>query len=221
MLSWDNNLSLGVQLANSLRMKIVADELTGSQKLSENLIAKEYGSSRAPVREALRILENEGLVSLTKQGVVVKGLTEEDLRAFYDVRFMLETFAFTHIQPETIPDLADQLDVFTDRMELAVMHRDYKEFSIQDMYFHDLVFQKIQHRYVKLFWNNIKYLSQAINYVGTKKRIEQDECLDLESARNHGNIAKALREGDHDRLRKALVQHFSHYNGWIVQDKFW
>ena len=221
MLSWDNNLSLGIQLANSLRMKIVSGKLTSNQKLSENLIAGEYGSSRAPVREALRILENEGLVFLTKQGVVVKGLTEEDLRAFYDVRFMLETFAFTHIQPEIVRDLADQLDVFTDRMELAVMHRDYQEFSIQDMYFHDLVFQKIQHRYVKLFWNNIKYLSQAINYVGTRKRIEQDECLDLESARDHGNIAKALREGDHDKLRKALVQHFAHYNGWIVQDKFW
>lgn len=221
MLSWDNNLSLGVQLANSLRLKIVADELTSSEKLSENLIANEYGSSRAPVREALRILENEGLVHLNKQGVIVKGLTDNDLQEFYDVRYMLETFAFTHISPEIVPDLADQLDVVSDRMELAVVHRDFQEFAVQDMHFHDLVFENLEHRFIKLFWDNIKNLSQAILYIGTKRRFEQEEYQeDLQSARNHGNITNALREGDSNKLRQALLSHFSYYNGWMVKDKF-
>lgn len=221
MLSWDNNLSLGVQLANSLRIKIVAGELTNSQKLSENLIANDYGSSRAPVREALRILENEGIVHLTKQGIIVQGLTENDLQEFYDVRFMLETFAFTHIPQELVPSLADQLDTFSDRMELAIVHRDFEEFAAQDMHFHNLVFENLQHRFIKLFWDNIKNLSQAILFVGTKRRFEQQEYQqDMQSAQNHGNITKALRANDADQLRQALLLHFTYYNGWMIKDKF-
>ena len=222
MLSWDNTPSLGVQLADSLRMKIVSGELTSNQKISENSIANEYGSSRAPVREALRILENEGLVHLNKQGVIIKGLAQSDLQDFYDVRFMLETFALTHIKPEVIPKLADQLETFSDRMELAIVHHDSEEFAAQDMNFHNLVFENIQHRFVKLFWQNIQSLSQTILYVGTKYRFEQAEYQhNHQAALNHSRIIQALRLGDSDQLRQALLLHFSYYNGWITKEKFW
>ena len=221
MLSWDNRFSLGEQVADSLRMKIVSGELADTQKLSENQIASEYGSSRAPVREALRILENEGLVHISKQGVVVKGLSEADLNEYYDVRFLLETFALTHLQAEMIPKLVDQLDAYSDRMELAIIHRDFAEFAAQDMNFHDLIFASIQHRFIQLFWNNIRNLSQAILYVGTKRRFEEQKYeQDQAGAVNHRNIAKALRSGDPDQLRQAAVNHFSYYNGWIVKENF-
>lgn len=222
VLSWDNSLSLGVQLADRLRMKIIAGELADNQKISENQIANEYGSSRAPVREALRILENEGLVHLGKQGGVVKGLTEADLFEFYDVRYMLETFALTHLPQEEIPKLADQLEALSDRMELAITHRDFAEFAAQDMNFHNLVFASIQHRFVQLFWNNIRNLSQTVLYLGTKRRFEEQKYeKDLAGATNHRDIAKALRAGDPDQLRRALIMHFSYYNGWIMKEKFW
>jgi GntR family transcriptional regulator, gluconate operon transcriptional repressor len=220
MLSWDNSLSLGEQLANSLRMKIVSGELEG-QKLSENIIANEYGASRAPVREAVRTLESEGLVHLTKQGIMIKGLAETDLQDFYDVRFMLETFALTHIPPELVPELADQLDVAADQMELAIVHHDSEEFAAKDARFHNLIFESIQHKFVKLFWNNIKDLSKSIIFIGTKKRFEQEKYdRDQQAALNHRLIAKALRTGDANQLRDALILHFSYYNGWIVKDKF-
>lgn len=220
MLSWDNKLSLGEQLANSLRMKIVSGELTEC-KLSENLIANEYGASRAPVREAVRILENEGLVHLNKQGIIITGLVETDLHDFYDVRFMLETFALTHIPPESVPALADQLDAAADLMELAIVHRDFEEFAAKDIHFHNLIFESIQHKFVKLFWNNIKDLSKAIIFIGTKNRFDQEKYHhDQQAALNHRIIAKAVRAGDANQLRDALILHFSYYNGWIVKDKF-
>lgn len=221
MLSRDHFISLGEQLADSLRMKIVSGEITGNDKLSENVIAGQYGSSRAPVRDALRILESEGLVHLNKQGIEVKGLTERDLHELYDVRFMLESFTFTHLPPAVVPKLADQLEAISDRLELAIVHRDYAEFAEQDLLFHDIVFGHIQHRFVRLFWQNIRDLCRAVLFVGTKRRFEQQEYeQDKRGALNHRNIANALRTGNSEQLQLSLRQHFSYYNGWITKDDF-
>lgn len=63
------NIGLGEQLTDILRMRIVGGQLQNGLKLTETAIASEFGLSRAPVREAFRNLEYEGLLDITKQGL--------------------------------------------------------------------------------------------------------------------------------------------------------
>ena len=214
------NVGLGEQLADNLRLKIISGALTDGQKLTETAVAAEYGLSRAPVREAFRSLEYESLIELTRHGAIARTLTDKDLDEFYDVRFMLESFALTHILPEVKSEMVRFLAVTADRLELALRHRDAQEFIAQDIAFHSKPFEVTDHKFIKLFWANIDKLYRAILTVGTRRRFESG---DFEYKRlvvdKHRNIVAAVKEGTTAGILAALREHFG-YNSWIDKERF-
>ncbi len=84
--------SKGEEVANFIRFEIISGKFQTGDKISENFIASTYNTSRSPAREALRILQYEGLVSLERMGAVVHGMTREDLQEINDLRLLLEGF---------------------------------------------------------------------------------------------------------------------------------
>jgi DNA-binding GntR family transcriptional regulator len=86
--------SLLKRVTDALREAIVSGRLKPGERLRERELVAFLGISRSPLREAIRILESEGLVtSLPNRGSRVTELTATDLRETNDVRIMLETFA--------------------------------------------------------------------------------------------------------------------------------
>ena len=86
--------SLGEQVAETLRDAILSGRLAPGQAMREATLAKEVGVARNTVREALRILAGERLVTYQlHHGVVVSTLTEDDVMDLYDVRALLEPAA--------------------------------------------------------------------------------------------------------------------------------
>lgn len=82
------------QVAEQLRKDILDGFLVPGQRLRENLLCERYGVSRTLVRETLRQLESENLITvLPNRGAVVTILTEHDIRALYQVRESLEGLA--------------------------------------------------------------------------------------------------------------------------------
>lgn len=213
------NPGIGDYIADDLRLKIVSGEWSDNEKLSENIIAQQYGVSRAPVREAIKLLSYEGLVSTTKQGMVVHGFSEEDLYKLYEVRYMLEWFCFAHLPQSAVGKVVEQLDMVVDKMELALAHQDFQEFSLQDVQFHNSIFEAVDHKYIRLLWENIKGLCQTTLYVGTKKRFEQgDYEFKREVVAQHRNIVDGLRRGDRKQVEVLLKEHFKH-NCWIEMNQ--
>ena len=103
------------QVAERLRAEIVAGEREPGSKLRQVGIAQSYGVSTTPVREALAMLEREGLVRLHPQrGAVVFLPTVEDLREHYEIRAALEALAAAtaaaRFAPEWAPPLRSLLD---------------------------------------------------------------------------------------------------------------
>lgn len=83
-------LSLPEQIAARLGDSIISDELRPGQHIAEQTLAAEYGVSRGPVREALRILEREGLVRIhSRRGSQVTELTEREVCDIFEVRATL------------------------------------------------------------------------------------------------------------------------------------
>lgn len=82
------------RLAEHLREKIVSGAVAPGERLLEQVVAKECDVSRAPVREALRILESEGLVTLAPhRGARVTDVSEEEAGHLFPVRAALEALA--------------------------------------------------------------------------------------------------------------------------------
>jgi len=86
--------TLGVQAADAIRELIVSGRLAGGDRIVEAHVAEHLGISRGPVRDALRLLGQEGLVrDVPRRGTFVVQLTERDVRDIYDLRIAVETAA--------------------------------------------------------------------------------------------------------------------------------
>ena len=84
--------TLAVETARHLREAIIRGDFPSGAHLNETQLTRELSLSRSPVREALRILEAEGLVTLEPhRGAHVRAVSERDLEDIFDVRLMIES----------------------------------------------------------------------------------------------------------------------------------
>lgn len=97
--------SLPEQIARLLREEIIERKLPPGSKLSEPALVDRFQTSRAPIREALYLLAQEGLIERTpRKGALVKGFARQEISELYRVRITLEKMALERIceKPETI-----------------------------------------------------------------------------------------------------------------------
>jgi DNA-binding GntR family transcriptional regulator len=131
----------GQQVVEALRNEIIAGHFEPGQRLIEATLSQELGTSRGPVREALRQLENEGLVmSVPYKGAVVLGVSDEEVQeVLIPIRLVLERYSFAHaVRVMTDADFAElgkQIWV----MERAARTGDLLKVVEADLRFHDIV----------------------------------------------------------------------------------
>ena len=88
------NSSLTEEIADVVRERILRGEYEIGEKIKENQIATELRVSRTPIREAFKLLENEGLIDyIPNRGCFAKGFTKQDVEDIYAVRESLEELA--------------------------------------------------------------------------------------------------------------------------------
>ncbi len=105
---------------DGLRASILAGEFEAGHQLRQDEVAEQFGTSRIPVREALRQLESEGLVVFhANKGAVVKGLSLEDVLEMLDIRIALETRALKLAIPNMAIEDLDAAQEILDRYDAA------------------------------------------------------------------------------------------------------
>lgn len=125
-------------VAAVLREAITSGQLKANQPLPQAEIAANLQVSHIPVREALRQLESEGLVTYqANRGAMVSALSTEEIREIYEVRAMLESGAIR----KAVPNLtADSLARAAAILDLAEQSEDGATWGALDMEFHSLVY---------------------------------------------------------------------------------
>lgn len=88
----DKKVAYHLQVYNILKNQIISGALTPGEKINENKLAQEIGVSRSPVREALRILEQDELLVSTSSGLIVNPLDLDTLKDIYQCRIALESY---------------------------------------------------------------------------------------------------------------------------------
>ncbi|SIR71408.1 DNA-binding transcriptional regulator, GntR family [Peribacillus simplex] len=100
----DNALSKSI--AEHITEQIITGVLKPGEKLVELIYAEEYGTSRAPVREAIYLLAKEGLVErIPRKGAIVKEYTENEIYDLLEIRNMLENMAMERIKKHGIDQI--------------------------------------------------------------------------------------------------------------------
>jgi len=190
------------QVARILTQAIIAGQLLPGAKVVEAGIARELGISRAPVREAARLLERQGLlVANPRRGFFVRKLEAEDIDEIYDLRICVESHAAVlaakNLTPETCDALRRQIDVINEAADLDDPARQVEE----DYRFHRLICEIAgSKRLLQLFDDLASELRMVIGLIG---RLYDDP---RRIAETHQALLDAI-EGGHPDIIVARIDY--------------
>ena len=124
----------GARIAAELRQAILDGRYAPGARVRQEDLAGQHGASRLPVREALRMLESEGLVTLVANtGAWVSQLSLAECQEMYQIRERLEPLLLRYSIPHLDPSRVDQLELLADAMERS---SDVEQFLRLDREFH-------------------------------------------------------------------------------------
>jgi len=147
----------GQQVVEILRSAIIVGTYEPGERLVEATISAELGTSRGPVREALRQLENEGLVMSTAyKGAVVLGVSDEEVQeVLIPIRLTLERYSFTHALARMTDDDLGELGKQVWHMEQAAASDDLPRVVEADLRFHEVVISASGQPHTVQIWGTI------------------------------------------------------------------
>lgn len=201
--------SAGERVVTDLRMRIIAQDIEKDVVLSENQVAKEYEVSRSPVREAFKVLEQEGLIRLQRMGAVVVGFRETDIDELYDIRLMIESFVFERVLKNNNEALIMELQQIIEMMRIAVKYKDADEFSFKDIVFHETIVKSIQHQQILMLWSNIRPVMECLIILSMRHRMETNVADFERVLTNHELMVESIRKKDRQIAERSFYQNFN------------
>lgn len=197
--------TLAEQVSEQLREDILSGDQPPGATLSEAALADSFGVSRGPIREALRNLASEGLITITpRRGAVVTELTQEEFIDAYQVREALETLAIQLAVPRLTEDELRRLRELHEEMVEHASAREVHAFFDTNARFHELFVassgnKKLLEVYKPLLAQMGRYLARSLALRGSVDK----------SIAEHSAILEAVEAGDGQHAAKLLADHIA------------
>lgn len=201
------NLSLREQIASHLRNDILCGRLVAGDHLQEVELARRFGVSRTPVREALQQLIYEGLLDGRKNvGAKVAQRAPDSIRELVvPIRCLVETFALrSYFSTITEADFAMWGDIL-EKMRLACLADDFPAIAEQDIAFHRSIVRRAGQSDLEAIWSSIVVRVQH-HFWETQQR---DYAQPLSIYDEHMRILDVFRRGDVEAAVEALSQNIA------------
>lgn len=205
--------NLGSKVAVYLREEILwKGGLKKGEHIQEKDVAASLGTSRAPVREALKELEHQGLVVfIPRRGTFVADFDQEDLLEIYDIRYMMESRVFEKVIAGGMLGTEDfrRLRAIVDDMvgvatgDIPVEEK-VPAFSGRDIAFHRYIWDKSGRKWSSRLLSNL--------YSQIRLAMMQDLIMEQDMERSavmHHEIVDCLEAGDLEGAKAALVRHIA------------
>ena len=179
-----------------VRDAIISGVIEPGAKLTESTIARQMDVSRAPLREALRELEQEGLIlRIPNRGCVVVSLDEHDIVEIFSLRCELECMAIRWAMPNLTAGDFDALQKLIDASSQAIQLLDLDELTRLDMRFHEHITSCSCHSRLMRAWHTNNH--QARMLLNGRFRTLSDYTPETVIT-DHTAILNALRQRDAD-----------------------
>jgi DNA-binding GntR family transcriptional regulator len=203
-----NRQTAADQVAEVLREKILSGELPAGQYIRQEAIAQELGVSRLPVREALVLLESQGLVQTEKyKGTFVASLSMREIEEIYALRGLLETFLLRRAFPNLDEQIFEQAEQIIERSKKAKNLAEWAEFNWQ---FHTTLYEPA---HLDL---TLKTLEQVLIRADRYLRLQRTLSAKLRASSDeqHAHIIELLRAGKCEDAIRAMGEHIE----WNMED---
>lgn len=196
-----NHGAAGARIAGELREAILTGEYAPGARIRQEDIADRHGASRVPVREALRMLEAEGLVTLVANtGAWVSRVSLAECQEMYQIRERIEPLLLRYNMPLLDAEAVDELE----RLAVLMESSELDEFIALDRAFHLSCYDRAETTVlgatVLQLWN------RTHSYRRAYMRIARTDP-DLSVHHEHHLIVSAIRRQDADEAERVLAGH--------------
>ena len=201
-----NKLTYSDQVANYIKESLVRGDLSPGDQIKEVVLAQKLSMSRAPIREALQILAQEGIiVSKPQIGKHVAQLTAKEIRDSYFTGGVLEAAAVSQALPKyTEKDIKNLESVLTEMYDLAKQKGPIENFAKLDNAFHGILFSRIENKLIiDLCKRSCQGISKFLLHKHWLKIFTPEEVY-----KRHETILNALKTGKPARIEKVIRQHY-------------
>ena len=206
--------TLRENVVDEIRMKILNREYEPGMRIVEQNLSDELGVSRGPIREALRQLEQEGLVEYARNvGCSVKQITLEDIYEIYLLRSTYENLAVnTYGGQFSDEDLAQMEMIVAEMKNLG--EDDLGELVDCDCRFHQIIVEKAGLNRLLKAWTELNYGNIACYFAGNsdrKKAANRQQDI-------HERLLNVFRSKDKETICNAIAEHYMKTVKRLIQE---
>ena len=196
--------TLRENIADIIRKRIIYQELEPGQKIVEQDLAKEFKTSRAPIREALRQLENEGLIEYVRNaGCSVKEITLEESFEIYLMRANYETMAVKLMGGNVPEDTICRMEEVLEKMK-KLDEEQFDQVFVYDNQMHGLLVEMRGMTRLYKAWKELNYgnIVTGFSLSTDKKRVLERQYP------IHKELVDACREKNKEKICHVLSEHY-------------
>lgn len=199
----EDNYSLSSRVFHTIRENILSGKYATDEELKEKSIGEELGVSRTPVREALRQLELEGLVTIIpNKGAYVVGISQKDIKDIYEIRSRLEglcaRWAADHITKEDLDELEENIFL----SDFHTSKGNFEQVLELDNRFHEILYtasESRELRHVLLDFHHYVQRVRKITLAVQERAVNSNE--------EHRKIVEALKLHDAELAERLANEH--------------
>jgi DNA-binding GntR family transcriptional regulator len=191
------------QVAERLRVAILAHTMAPGSWIDEQALAAEYGISRTPLREALKVLASEGLVTMKlRRGAYVTEVSERDLAEVYHLLALLESDAALDVSSRATTAQIAELEALHADLEAQVADRD--RFFAANERFHMRLLEIADNRWRLQLVLDLRKVMKLARHNSLFKQGRIDASL-----KEHRRIMTAIKSRNGERVQQLMQQHFA------------
>ena len=208
----DDYLPLRDVVFNTLRQGILRGDLKPGERLMEIHLANRLGVSRTPIREAIRMLELEGLVTMVpRKGAEVARISKQDLRDVLEVRKSLDSLAVSLACERITDDEKEALQSAETEFERSIESGDATTIAEADVKFHDVILAASKNGRLMQMINNLaeRMYRYRLEYIKDKRNHPR-------LIEEHRRIIKYIKEGDEVNARVAIEGHIDNQEKNVI-----
>lgn len=209
----DYTNSLSVRVFEELEESILNGIIKPGEHLTEIKLSAELGVSRTPIREAIRMLEQKGLVQIIpNKTAVVLGINEKDLEDIYTIRMYIEglgsRWAAANITVAQIRELREIVDL----QEFYQTKNSTEHVNDLDSQFHEKIFEFSNSRTLQHTLSDLHHMIQHYRQISFNSIGRADKAIE-----EHRQILEALTDHNQDAAEKLTVQHIANAKENLLQ----
>ena len=187
-----------------IRLKILNGQLKPGMRIIEQTLAREFGISRGPIREALRQLEQEGLILYTRNaGCTVREVTPSDAYEIYLLRCTLECASIREVKGAFSPEDFAEMEEILEEMR-SLREGDLHSLVVCDHNLHRILVRKAGLPRMSQMWEDLDYGS----YIAGTHSGPYRANLAQRQYVIHRELVDVLRTGDAERICRKLEEHY-------------